>query len=140
MGTTSLQIGYIDKPLRTAAWPRLREMLTPALKTGNLSWREIVAGLSSDEMRVVAIRKGGDRTDLLACAVVRSALTPDGEALEIVAAAGSQYRVWAAWGMNALQQAARNADMIGVQFTGRKGWRRVFPQIAAVGDIMKVPA
>ncbi len=139
MGATSLQIGYIDKPLRTAAWPRLREMLTPALKTGNLSWREIVAGLSSDEMRVVAIRKGGD-PDLLACAVVRSALTPDGEALEIVAAAGSQYRVWAAWGLNALQQAARNAGMIGVQWTGRKGWQRVFPQIAVAGDIMKVPA
>ncbi|WP_338468957.1 hypothetical protein V3I01_13525 [Sphingomonas sp. gentR] len=36
--------------------------------------------------------------------------------------------------------AARNAGMIGVQWTGRKGWRRVFPQIAVAGDIMKVPA
>jgi len=137
MGATSLQIGYIDQPLASADWPHLRLMLTPALKPGNLSWRNIEPELASGDMQIVAITKGGDPC-LLACAVIRSALTRDGEALEIVAAAGRNYREWAAWGMSALREAARNAGMDRLQLSGRKGWRKVFPDMAMDDDMLTV--
>ncbi|WP_203309763.1 hypothetical protein [Sphingomonas beigongshangi] len=139
MSTTSLQIGYIERPMEAAAWPRLRSMLTPALKPGNLSWDDIEPAIAAGEMQVVAIRKERD-PDLLACAVIRSALTREGEALEIVAAAGTNFREWAAWGMSALRKAARNAGMHSVQMVGRPGWRRIFPQIKMDGPVMVVDA
>lgn len=138
MGTASLQIGYIDQPLTSGDWPRLRAMLTPALKPGNLTWADIEPALASDEMQVVAIRKERDPSDLLAVAVIRSALTPEGEALEIVAASGRDYRTWAAWGMSALRDAARSSGMVALQLAGRKGWRRIFPDMQADGNMLKV--
>jgi len=137
MGATSLQIGYIQQPLASADWPRLRAILTPALKPGNLSWRDIEPDLASGDMQIVAITKGGDPY-LLACAVIRSALTREGEALEIVAAAGRNYREWAVWGMSALREAARAAGMTGLQLAGRKGWRRVFPDMVMGDDMLSV--
>lgn len=89
-------------------------------------------------MQLVVIRKEGDPVNLLACAVIRSALTREGEALEIVAAAGSNFREWAAWGMSALRGAARNAGMIRLQLAGRQGWRRIFPDMAMDGDMLTV--
>jgi hypothetical protein len=139
MGTSSLQIGYIEQPLVSADWPRLRAMLTPALKPGRLSWSDIEPEIASDAMQVVAITRGGD-PNLLACAVIRSALTPFGEALEIVAAAGRNHRDWAAWGMSALRKAARDAGMTSLQLGGRKGWRRVFPDMVADGDMLRIAA
>jgi hypothetical protein len=135
MGTSSLQIGYIDQPLVSADWPRLRSMLTPALKPGRLSWSDIEPEIASDAMQVVAITRGGD-PNLLACAVIRSALTPCGEALEIVAAAGRNHREWAAWGMIALRKAARDAGMASLQLGGR----RVFPDMVADGDMLRIAA
>lgn len=139
MGATSLQIGYIEQPLSQPEWPRLRAMITPALKPGNLCWNDIEPELESGAMQIVAIRKECD-PDLLACAVIRSALTPQGEALEIVAAAGRNYREWAAWGMSALREAARVSGMHRVQMLGRRGWCKVFPEIEMDGDIMTVRA
>jgi len=137
MGATSLQIGYIEQPLASADWPRLRAMLAPALKPGNMSWHDIEPDLASGDMQIVAITKGGD-LDLLACAVIRSALTREGEALEIVAAAGRNYREWAAWGMSALREAARIAGMSRLQLAGRVGWRRVFPDMKAENGMLTV--
>lgn len=139
MGTTSLQIGYIRKPLQDAGWKAARTALDPAMSRGGLDWPSIERGLADDTMQLVVIGREGDPR-LLAYAIVRSAVTCGGEFLEIIAAAGREYKTWAAWGMAALREAARNTGMIGVQWTGRKGWRRVFPQIAAHGDIMKVTA
>lgn len=137
MGAPSLQIGYITDPLTAAEWPRARDMLTPAMKRGGLEWPAVERELSADTMQLIVIRKAGD-PDLLACAVIRSAVTREGEALEIVAAAGREYRTWAAWGMAALRDAARLSGMIGVQLGGRRGWARVFRQAQAVGDMMRV--
>jgi hypothetical protein len=139
MGTTSLQIGYIDKPLEDAGWEAARAALDPAMLRGGLDWPSIERGLADDTIQLVAIGREGDPS-LLAYAIVRSAVTRDGEALEVIAAAGRAYKTWAAWGMAALGEAARLSGMIGVRWTGRNGWRRVFPQIAVAGDIMKVPA
>lgn len=137
MGTPSLQIGYITDPLSAVEWPRARDMLAPAMKRGGLDWPAVERELCADTMQLIAIRKAGD-PDLLACAVIRSAVTREGEALEIVAAAGRDFRTWAAWGMAALRDAARLSGMIGVQLGGRRGWRRVFRQAQAVGDMMRV--
>lgn len=138
MGTSSLQIGYITDPLNAVEWPCARDMLAPALKRSGLEWPTVERDLCADVMQLVAIRKGGG-PDLLACAVIRSAVTREGEALEIVAAAGRDFRTWAAWGMAALRDAARFPGMIGVQFGGRAGWRRVFPQADMVDGMMRVP-
>lgn len=137
MGASSLQIGYIKQPMEAAEWPRVRSMLTPALKPGNLSWDDIEPDIASDRMQVVAITKGGD-PDLLACAVIRSALTREGEALEIVAMAGRDFREWVAWGMSALREAARTAGMIRLQLSGRKGWRRLFPDMVMENGMLTV--
>jgi hypothetical protein len=139
MSASPLQIGYIDKPLASAEWPRLRSMLDPAMCRGNLDWSDIERDLAADTMQLVAIRKAGD-PDLLACAVIRSAVTREGEALEIVAASGREYRTWAAWGMAALREAARLSGMIGVQFGGRKGWSRVFGQRPDASGTMRIAA
>ncbi len=137
MDATSMQIGYIEQPLQDSEWPRIRAMLSPALKPGNLTWADIEPALASGDMQVVAIRKERDPY-LLAVAVIRSALTREGEALEIVAASGRDFRTWAAWGMSALREAARASGMTGLQLGGRKGWTRVFPDMKADNGMLKV--
>ncbi|MDK8188132.1 MULTISPECIES: hypothetical protein [Sphingomonas] len=137
MGTTSLQIGYIRKPLEDAGWKAARAALAPAMSRGGLDWPSIERGLADDSMQLVAIGREGDPS-LLAYAIVRSAVTRDGEALEIIAAAGREYKTWAAWGMAALREAARLSGMIAVLIHNRPGWRRRFPDAVFDGTSLRI--
>ncbi len=134
MGEASLSIGYLDPAL--VGW---RDMLASALCRGAVPMSEVEDCLSDNTMQLIGITKGGD-PHLLACAVIRSAVTREGEDLEIVAASGRNHRLWAAWGMAALRRAAQEAGMQGVRFMGRRGWRRVFPNAVQCRDSFRMAA
>lgn len=127
MGSDTLEIGYIENPLHWQGWPNARAMLDEAVRRSDDTWDYVEDELAADRMRLVVIQpKGGDP---VAAGVVRSALTPRGEMLEISLAGGSDHRAWADFGLRALYEGAKQSGMAGVRLLGRPGWQKVFPEM-----------
>ncbi len=118
-----MQLGQVASPLEWERWPEAKALLDAALRQGDETWASVEAELSAGTMQLVAIVDG---PRLIAAGVIRSALTPRGEMLEIVLAAGPDMATWASFGLGALRQGARDAGMTGVRLAGRPGWARIF--------------